>query len=107
MTWFAFHAPTAAAIALSVACGLMSSIVPYVTDLLALRRVPARMFGTFASINPVWAALAGWGLLRQALDLDEWIGIGMIVISNVVVSAQGFTSSKERVRAAALRDIAD
>ncbi|MFB6784141.1 DMT family transporter [Streptomyces sp. NPDC056352] len=107
VTWFAFHTPTAAAIALAVACGLMSSIVPYVADLLALRRVPARMFGTFASINPVWAALAGWGLLRQALDLNEWIGIGMIVISNVVVSARGFTSSKERVRAAALRDIAD
>jgi inner membrane transporter RhtA len=107
VTWFAFHAPTVAAVALAVACGLMSSIVPYVTDLLALRRVPARMFGTFASINPVWAALAGWGLLRQALDLNEWIGIGMIVISNVVVSARGFTSSRERVRAAALRGIAD
>ncbi|MGW1093505.1 EamA family transporter [Streptomyces sp. NPDC002596] len=91
----------------SVACGLMSSLVPYVADLLALRRVPARMYGTFASINPVWAALAGWGLLRQALDLNEWIGIGMIVISNVVVSARGFTSSRERGRAAALRDIAD
>ncbi|MFE7243923.1 DMT family transporter [Streptomyces sp. NPDC057580] len=107
VTWFAFHAPTVAAIALSVACGLMSSLVPYVADLLALRRVPARMYGTFASINPVWAALAGWGLLRQALDLNEWIGIGMIVISNVVVSARGFTSSRERGRAAALRDIAD
>jgi inner membrane transporter RhtA len=107
VTWFAFHAPTAAAIALAVACGLMSSIVPYVADLLALRRVPAQMFGTFTSINPVWAALAGWLLLHQALDLNEWIGIGLIVISNVAISARAFTSSKERVRAAALRDIAD
>jgi inner membrane transporter RhtA len=49
----------------------MSSIVPYVADLLALRRVPAQMFGTFTSINPVWAALAGWLLLHQALDLNE------------------------------------
>ena len=106
VAWFAFHAPTAAAIALAVACGLMSSIVPYVADLLALRRVPAQMFGTFTSINPVWAALAGWLLLHQALDLNEWIGIGLIVISNVVVSARGFTSSKEQVPAAALRGIA-
>jgi inner membrane transporter RhtA len=107
VTWFAFHAPTAAAIALAVACGLMSSIVPYVADLLALRRVTAQMFGTFTSINPVWAALAGWLVLHQALDLNEWIGIGLIVISNVVISARGFTSSGEQVRAAALRDIAD
>jgi inner membrane transporter RhtA len=107
VTWFAFHAPTAAAIALAVACGLMSSIVPYVADLLALRRVSAQMFGTFTSINPVWAGLAGWLVLHQALDLNEWIGIGLIVISNVAISARAFTSSKERVRAAALRDIAD
>ena len=107
VTWFAFHAPTAAAIALAVACGLMSSIVPYVADLLALRRVPAQMFGTFTSINPVWAGLAGWLVLHQALDLNEWIGIGLIVISNVAISARAFTTSKERVRAAALRDIAD
>jgi inner membrane transporter RhtA len=76
VTWFAFHTPTAAAIAPAVACGLMSSIVPYVADLLALRRVPARTFGTFTGINPVWAALAGWLLLHQALDLSQWTGIG-------------------------------
>ena len=98
LTWFAFHTPTAGGIVLAVACGLMSSIVPYVVDLLALRRVPAQMFGSFTSINPVWAALTGWLLLGQALDLNEWIGIGLIVISNVAVSARGFTSSEQQVR---------
>ncbi|MFH8680719.1 EamA family transporter [Streptomyces lydicus] len=107
LAWFALHSPTAAAVALAVACGLLSSIVPYVADLLALRRVPAQMFGTFASINPVWAALAGWGLLHQALDLNEWLGIGLIVASNVLISARGFASSDERGRAAVLKDIAD
>lgn len=97
VTWFAFHSPTTGAITLSVLCGLMSSIVPYVVDLLALRRVPAQMFGTFTSINPIWAALAGWGLLHQALDPHEWIGIGLIVLCNAVVSARGFTSSGEQV----------
>jgi len=91
VAWFATHIPTAAGLALAVACGLMSSIVPYVADLLALRRVPAHMFGTFTSVNPVWAALAGWFLLHQALDVNEWLGIGLIVISNVLVSARGLT----------------
>ena len=95
MVWFASHAPTAEAFALAVACGLMSSIVPYVADLLALRRIPAQIFGTFTSINPVWAALAGWILLGQVLDLNEWAGIGLIAFSNVVVSGRGFARSRE------------
>lgn len=87
VVWFTFHAPTAAAIALAVACGLMSSIVPYVADLLALRRVPAHVFGTFTSINPIWAALAGWLMLHQPLHAHEWVGIGLIVVSNAAVSS--------------------
>jgi inner membrane transporter RhtA len=90
VAWFATHVPTAEGLALAVACGLMSSIAPYVADLLALRRVPAHMFGTFTSVNPVWAALAGWLMLHQALDINEWLGIGLIVVSNVLVSARGF-----------------
>jgi inner membrane transporter RhtA len=86
--WFTTHVPTVAGIALAVACGLMSSIVPYVADLLALRRVSAHVFGTFTSINPVWAALAGWVVLHQDLRANEWIGIGLIVVGNVVVSAR-------------------
>jgi inner membrane transporter RhtA len=105
VAWFAFHTPTMAAVALAVACGLMSSIAPYVADLLALRRVPAQMFGTFTSINPVWAALSGWLLLHQALDVNEWIGIGLIVLSNVAVSARGLARPGEQARAAPLRDV--
>jgi inner membrane transporter RhtA len=102
VTWFVFHVPTAEAIALAVACGLMSSIVPYVTDLLALRRVPAQMFGTFASINPVWAAVAGWVILHQVLGLNEGIGIALIVTSNVVVSARGLTTARKSVAASGI-----
>jgi inner membrane transporter RhtA len=87
VVWFAWHAPTAAAVGLAVACGLLSSIVPYVADLVTLRRVPARMFGTVTGISPVWAALAGWVLLSQALDLNEWVGIGLIVLSHVLALA--------------------
>lgn len=86
--WFAVHTPTAAALLLAVACGLMSSIVPYAVDLTALRRIPTQMFGTFTSIHPVWAALAGWIVLHESIGRNEWLGIGLIVVSNVVVSAR-------------------
>ena len=39
--------------------GSSSSAVPFLADLLALRRVPARFFGVFMSVNPVLAALVG------------------------------------------------
>lgn len=90
--WFVLHPPTITAIALAVVCGVLSSIVPYASDLLALRRVPTQMFGTFTSINPVWAALAGWLVLHQGLAPNEWVGIALIVLSNVIVSARGISN---------------
>lgn len=90
--WFVLHPPTITAIALAVVCGVLSSIVPYASDLLALRRVPTQMFGTFTSINPVWAALAGWLILHQGLAPNEWVGIALIVLSNVIVSARGISN---------------
>lgn len=81
------------ALLLAAACGILSSLVPYVADLQALRRVSAALFGTLASLNPVWAALAGWVILDEALALHEQIGIAIIALSNVVVSARGLRSS--------------
>lgn len=80
---------TPAVLLLAITCGVLSSLVPYVADLLALRRIPAGVFGTLTSINPVFAALAGLVLLGQGLELHAWIGIGLIVTANVLVTATG------------------
>lgn len=82
------HPPTPAAIGLALACGLMSSAVPYIADLVTLRRVPASLFGTFMSVNPLLAALAGWVVLGQVLAINEWVGIGLIVAGNAVASTR-------------------
>ena len=84
--WFLTHPPTLAAVGLALLCGILSSAVPYAADIITLRRVPAGLFGTFMSINPVWAAAAGWIILGQSLDARELAGIGVIVLSNVLVS---------------------
>jgi inner membrane transporter RhtA len=61
-----------------------------VADLLALRRVPARFFGVFMSINPVFAAVAGVLILGQSLGRAEWLAIAAIVTANAVsVSTAG------------------
>ncbi len=49
--------------------GILCSAVPMVADMQALRRVPARFFGVFMSVNPVFAALTGLVVLGQSLAL--------------------------------------
>lgn len=93
IVWFIQHPPTLWALLLAATCGILASIVPNIVDLLALRRVPASMFGTFMSIHPVFAALAGWVILHQVLDLNEWIGIALIVAANLIVSARGLRAT--------------
>ncbi|MEW2401147.1 EamA family transporter [Streptomyces sp. NPDC046862] len=78
------HSPTAGSVVYAVTAGVLSSAVPYLADLFTLRRVPARAFGLFMSVNPVLAAAVGWVVLGQGLGGAEWAGIGAIVAANAV-----------------------
>ena len=81
---FVQHPPTATALREAAAAGVLSSAVPFLADMLALRRVPARLFGVFMSVNPVLAALVGLVVLDQALGWPEWLAIAAIVTANTV-----------------------
>src|SRR5690349_17065995 len=81
------HPPTVAALAYAAAAGILSSAVPLLADLLALRRVPAGFFGIFMSVNPVLAALIGLLILRQSLPAEAWLSIVAIVAANAVGAA--------------------
>jgi inner membrane transporter RhtA len=78
------HPPTLAALACATAAGLLSSALPYLIDLLALRKVPAHFFGTFMSVNPVLAAIIGFVMLGQSLSLSSWLSIAAITAANAV-----------------------
>jgi inner membrane transporter RhtA len=78
------HPPTLAAVRDAATAGLLSSAVPMVVDMLALRRVPARFYGVFMSINPVLAALVGLTVLHQSLGWLDWVAILAIVSANTV-----------------------
>jgi inner membrane transporter RhtA len=66
----------------AVGAGVLASTVPFVADLIALRRIPANLFGILMSINPVLAALIGAILLHEELGTIEWVGIALIVSAN-------------------------
>ncbi|MEJ3745993.1 EamA family transporter [Actinomycetes bacterium KLBMP 9797] len=76
-----------AGILYAVGAGVLSSVVPYAADLVALRRVPPRFFGVFMSVHPVLAALAGLVILGQPLGAHEWAGILIVVTANAAAVA--------------------
>jgi len=78
----ASHPVTAAALGRAATAGVLCSAIPMTADLLALRRVPARFFGVFMSVNPVFAALTGLIVLRQSLPSADWLAITAIVAAN-------------------------
>jgi len=96
----ASHHVTAAAVGRAATAGILCSAVPMTADLLALRRVPARVFGVFMSVNPVFAALTGLIILGQSLHVTDWLAIGAIGAANAVSASGGSASggSASRVR---------
>lgn len=78
------HPPTLPALACALDAGVLASAVPFLADLLALRRVPAHFVGLFMSVNPVLAALVGLVALDQHLDAQAWIAVVVIVSADAV-----------------------
>ncbi len=64
------------------AIGLLSSIIPYSLELETLRRVPAKVFGIWMSVEPAVAALVGLVMLSQGLSLAEWAAIGCVTVAS-------------------------
>jgi len=93
------HQPTGRALLCALAAGVLSSAVPFLTDLLALRRVPAHFFGIFMSVNPVFAALIGMLVLDEHMDAASWLALAVIVIANAV--AVGTPANRSRNNSAA------
>ncbi|MBT0772181.1 EamA family transporter [Kineosporia sp. J2-2] len=79
---------TGTALAAAIGAGIGSSVVPYACDLMMLRRVPARFFGVFMSVQPVLASLTGTVLLGELLGVREWVGVLMVITANVVTAAR-------------------
>ena len=88
------HPPTIGALGCAAAAGVLSSAVPMLADLFALRRVPTGLFGIFMSVNPVLAALVGLVVLDQTLGWTQWLAVAAIVTANAM---QGALPSAKRV----------
>jgi inner membrane transporter RhtA len=65
------------------AVAVLSSIVPYSLELVALRQVTPRAFGVLLSMDPAVAAVAGFVVLGQHLTGRELVALILVSLANL------------------------
>jgi inner membrane transporter RhtA len=68
-------------LAAGLAVAVLSSAAPYTLEMIALRRLPRRVFGILVSSSPAVAALAGFVVLGERLAGAQWLGIGLVILA--------------------------
>jgi inner membrane transporter RhtA len=68
-----------------LAVAVLSSALPYTLEMIALRRLATRTFGTLMSLEPAVAALAGLLVLHERLTPIQWGAIAAVMIASVGV----------------------
>jgi inner membrane transporter RhtA len=72
-----------------VGLAVLSSLLPYSLELLALRRMNASVFGILLSVEPAVAALAGLVILGQVLEPLQLVGLALVVLASGIVMGTG------------------
>ncbi|MEB6480899.1 EamA family transporter [Acinetobacter vivianii] len=72
---------------------LFSSMIPFLLDIVAMKRLAAHVFGMLLSASPAISAMAAWCILGEALNLYQILAIMMIVVACIGCS---YTSYKEK-----------
>ncbi|GAA1891540.1 EamA family transporter [Asanoa iriomotensis] len=71
-----------------LAVALLSSVVPYALELVALRRMPTRVFGVLMSLQPAAAAVAGLLILDQRLGPAPIAALLLVTAASIGVTRQ-------------------
>jgi inner membrane transporter RhtA len=68
---------------LGAAVGLLSSVIPYSAELMALRRIRPGVFSILMSLEPAAAALAGMLVLQEFLSAVQWVAVAAVMVASV------------------------
>lgn len=63
--------------------GLLSSVIPYSCELVALRSLRPAIFGILMSLEPAAAALAGLVVLQETLSAVQWLALACVIAASV------------------------
>jgi inner membrane transporter RhtA len=70
-----------ALLGLAVVVVLLSSVVPFGLEFMALKRLTPRAFGLLVSLEPAAAAVMGWVILQEHLGWEKILGIAFVTIA--------------------------
>lgn len=70
-------------LALGALVGLLSSVIPYSCELVALRSLRPAVFSILMSLEPAAAALAGIVVLDEFLTAEQWVAMVCVVVASV------------------------
>ncbi|MFD3540928.1 DMT family transporter [Streptomyces sp. NPDC058662] len=70
-------------LALGLGVAVLSSVLPYTLEMLALRRLPAPTFAILMSLEPAIAATAGFLVLNQALSALDALAIALVIAASM------------------------
>jgi inner membrane transporter RhtA len=68
---------------------MLSSLIPYTLEFVALRRLSTAVFGLLMSLEPAVAALAGVIVLGQHLTSVLVVALVMVVVASIGSSVTG------------------
>lgn len=71
----------------AIAVAVFSSALPYALEIVVLRHLPARTFGTLLSLEPVFAVFSGLLFLGETLTLQQWLAVAAIVTASAGITA--------------------
>ena len=70
----------------TIGLAVLTPLLPYALEMMALRKMSTRAFGIFMSIEPAISAVLGYLILSQRLSLRQISGIGCVVIASAVTA---------------------
>ena len=76
---------------LVVVIALLSSAIPLMLEMFALRNLPTHIYGVMASGEPVMGAIVSFLILGEQLSLLQCVGIGAIVVASIGIVLSPFT----------------
>lgn len=76
-------------ILLGALVGLLSSVIPYTCELVALRSIRPAVFSILMSLEPAAAALAGIVVLAEFLSPVQWAAMACVVVASVGATRTG------------------
>ena len=71
---------------LGVGVAVLSSALPYTLEMIALRAIPARVFGVMMSIEPAIATLSGWLFLQEHLSGAQWLAMLCVIAASAGIN---------------------